>query len=116
MRTRPVFPWKVTYINCILHDLSDIDCLGPSLSHGFIWSTTQVNETARMQCSEISTVFWPGLYATRECLSGGVWDEVDMSQCTIKNSDGMPFIVYSLYLEMPEHINNSFLALNQVHS
>ena len=100
----------------ILHDLSYIDCFGPSLSHGFIWSTTQVNETARMQCSEIRGVFWSGLYASRKCLNDGVWDEVDMSQCTIKNSDELPFIVYSLYLEMPEHINSSFLTLNQVHN
>ena len=87
------------------------------MSHGLIWSTTQVDETARIQCSKISGVFWPDLYATRKCLDDGVWDEVDMSQCTIKDSDEMPLIVYSTYLQIPEHIiNGSILTLNQVSS
>ena len=92
-----------------------IVCLGPSLSHGLVWSTTLVNETARMQCSGISELFWSGLNATRKCLDGGVWDEVDMSQCTIKDTDEIPFIVYSTYLQISEHINNSLITIvNQV--
>ena len=79
-----------------------------------VWSTTQVNATARMQCSEISELFWSGLNATRKCLDGGVWDEVDMSQCTIKDTDEIPFIVYSAYLQIPEHINSSISTLSQV--
>ena len=68
-----------------------------------------------MQCSEISELFWSGLNATRKCLDGGVWDEVDMSQCTIKDTDEIPFIVYSTYLQIPEHINNSSTStVNQV--
>ena len=44
-------------------------CLGPSLSYGLVWSTMNVNKTARIQFSEL---FWIGLYATRKCLDGGV--------------------------------------------
>ena len=85
-------------------------CLGPTLSHGLIWSTTPVNQTALIQCSEISTSFWSGLYVTRKCLDGGVWDEVDVSQCTINYTNKMPFIIYSTY----ENDNSSIYNLDQV--
>ena len=71
-----------------------------------------VNKTARIQCSEISGSFWTGLYATRKCLDGGVWDGVDVSQCTIKDTNEIPFIVYSTYLQLLD--NSSLSTLNQV--
>ena len=89
-------------------------CIGPSLSHGLVWSTMDVNKTARIQCSEISRSFWTGLYATRKCLDGGVWDGVDVSQCTIKDTNEIPFIVYSTYLRILDNINSSISTLNQV--
>ena len=85
-------------------------CLGPSLSHGLAWSTTLVNETVRIQCSRISEIFWSGLDATRKCLDGGVWDEVDMSQCTMKN-DKSSLIIYSSHLNMSD---GSFLSESQI--
>ena len=85
-------------------------CSCRSLSHGLVWSTIQVNETARMQCSEISELFWSGPYATRRCLDGGVWDEVDMSQCTMKN-DRSSLIIYSTHLNMT---NNGFHSESQI--
>ena len=89
-------------------------CLGPTLSHGLIWSTTPVNQTALIQCSEISESFWSGLYVTRKCLYGGVWDEVDVSQCTTKDTNKMPFIMYSTYLKMIENFNTSINTSEQV--
>ena len=88
-----------------------IVCLGPSLSHGFIWSTTQVNETARMQCSEISGVFWSGLYATRKCLNDGAWDEVDMSQCTMRDNK-TALIIYSTHLNITDNGLHSSSQIN----
>ena len=69
-----------------------------------------MNETAKRQCFEISELFWSGLYATRKCLDGGIWDEVDMSQCTIKDNDNSSFIIYSIYLQTTENINSSILT------
>ena len=78
-----------------------------------MWSTTKVNEIARMLCSEISEVFWSGLYATRKCLDGGVWNDVDMSQCTLRNNRSA-LIIYSTHLNItnnglhdPSQINNA---------
>ena len=89
-------------------------CLGPTLSHGLIWSTTPVNQTALIQCSEINESFWSDLYVTRKCLDGGVWDEVDVSQCTTKDTNKMPFIMYSTYLTTLENLNTSGYTLKQV--
>ena len=69
-----------------------------------------MNETVRIQCSEISEIFWSGLNATRKCLDGGVWDEVDMSQCTMKN-DKSSLIMYSSHLNMSD---GSFLSESQI--
>ena len=73
-----------------------------------------VNKTARIQCSKISGSFWTGLYATRKCLDGGVWDAVDVSQCTVKDTNKIAFIVYSTYLQLLDNINSSISTLNQV--
>ena len=54
-----------------------------------------------MQCSGISELFWSGLNATRKCLDGGAWDEVDMSQCTMKNNQSS-LITYSTHLNMSD--------------
>lgn len=63
-----------------------------------------------MECYEIDELFWTGLYATRNCLEGGVWDEVDMSQCTVKN-DRSSLIAYSTYLNMTD---GSFKSLSEI--
>lgn len=76
-----------------------------------MWSTTKVNETARIQCSEISELFWSSsdLYVTRNCVDGGVWGEVDMSQCTMKNNRSS-LIIYSTYLNMADTNFSNYLS------
>ena len=91
--------------------INTVVCLGPSISHGLVWSTTEVNKTARIQCSEISRSFWTGLYATRKCLDDGVWDAVDVSQCTIKE-DKLSFIIYSTLLNLTDGGFNSASQIN----
>ena len=83
----------------LLH--KNVVCIGPSLSHGLVWPTTEVNETARIQCHEINEAFWTGLYVTRKCLDDGIWGNVDTSQCTIK-SNRSSFIIYSTSLNMTD--------------
>ena len=60
----------------------------------------------QLECSVLGLVNHSGLVLARKCLDGGVWDKVDMSHCTIKDTDGIPFIVYSTYLQMPANISS----------
>ena len=88
----------------------NVVCIGPSLSHGLVWPTTEVNETARIQCNEINEAFWTGPNATRKCLDHGIWDNVDVSQCTIMNN-GSSFIIYSTSLNMTD---GSYITPTQI--
>ncbi len=42
-----------------------------------------------------------GTYATRMCLLGGTWSEVDLTSCTLDSMDSNPFMLVYLDLQEP---------------
>ena len=75
-----------------------------------------------LQCSEINpSTFRAGPYATRKCLdysdiNEGLWDEVDITNCTTRSDQ--PLVTYSTYLltESNEDITQNITIIeNEVH-
>ena len=54
---------------------------------GLDWPTAPIGITVRLKCNNIHSILNPFTCARRTCLSGGVWGPVDVSGCTVLNSN-----------------------------
>ncbi len=46
-----------------------------------------------------SEIIFIGTYATRVCLMGGIWSDVDLTSCTLTSMESNPFMLVYLYLQ-----------------
>ncbi|XP_064384244.1 uncharacterized protein LOC135333251 isoform X3 [Halichondria panicea] len=70
-------------------------------SSGFLWASITEGSVLSLPCTQASSQFRPGTYATRMCLLGGTWSEVDLTSCTLDSMDSNPFMLVYLDLQEP---------------
>ena len=69
-----------------------VDCL-PSIAGGLIWDGQSSNRTSFRRCSDLHSVFNPGLTVSRRCNKDGIWEDVNFFGCTMRLSMSRAVII-----------------------